>query len=279
MINITGYPTSNDDILDMENDISVNNCGHYKLIKLRHFETVRETGRNDYQMLYVAKGKGTFFIDNVEYIISEGNIVIYFPKDAQKYSYSLIDTPELYWVHFTGTDAKELLNTLGFQKSGFFNVGMKNEYIFIFDKIIEELQLKRKGFFELSSLYIKELLTLMSRQIAESENNVQLLTIEVQKSVQYFNQKYNAEISIKDYAKDCGMSVSWFIRNFKEHMGTTPQKYITNIRINKAKDLLHETALNVSEIASLVGYQNPLYFSRIFKKMTGICPLEYKKFK
>ena len=73
------------------------------------------------------------------------------------------------------------------------------------------------------------------------------------------------------------MSTSWFIRNFKKYTGSTPMHYILSIRISNAESLLEATEYNVTEISNIVGYGNPLYFSRIFKKMKGISPTEYRK--
>ena len=59
--------------------------------------------------------------------------------------------------------------------------------------------------------------------------------------------------------------------------GKPPRKYLTSIRVKKARELLESTDYGVGEIGNIVGYDNPLYFSRIFKKQTGISPAEYRK--
>ena len=56
----------------------------------------------------------------------------------------------------------------------------------------------------------------------------------------------------------------------------TPLQYILSLRISNAQSLLETTKYNVTEIASIVGYENPLYFSRIFKKQVGLSPSEYR---
>jgi AraC-like DNA-binding protein len=100
---------------------------------------------------------------------------------------------------------------------------------------------------------------------------------EIDKAVTYFYEHYNEQIEVADYAKSHHMSVSWFIRSFKKVMGTTPAQYIMSIRLSNAQSLLESTAYNVTEISKIVGYDNPLYFSRIFKKEKGISPLQYRK--
>lgn len=98
----------------------------------------------------------------------------------------------------------------------------------------------------------------------------------MEKAIQYFNDNYNTEINIEAYAASRGMSVGWFIRCFKQYTGTTPMRYIVSLRITNAQVLLETTDYNVTEIGNIVGYDNPLYFSRIFKKQKGVSPSEYR---
>ena len=73
------------------------------------------------------------------------------------------------------------------------------------------------------------------------------------------------------------MSISWFLRNFKQTTMKSPMQYILSIRINNAISLLETTDYNITEIATIIGYDNPLYFSRIFKKQTGLSPSDFRK--
>lgn len=96
-------------------------------------------------------------------------------------------------------------------------------------------------------------------------------------AAQYFNDNYSSELNIEEYAVSRGMSVSWFIRNFKEYTKTTPLQYIVSIRMSNAQMLLETTTYTVAEIGRIVGYENPLYFSRIFHKHKGFSPSEYRR--
>lgn len=277
MINISGFlDKAEENIVNTEIDLQVNSCGHYRLIRLPRFTTLRQNGRSDFQFLYMAKGEGYFsFYGEPPVCVPEGGAALYLPDAPQRYTYYLRDTPEIYWVHFTGSRAQLLLEESGFSETGAFFVGVKPEYPFLFGKLIEELQLQPAGFERLTALYFQELLALMARQRAES--TVPLPRAEIRRAVQHFNQNYPSDICIRDYAKSSGLSEAWFIRSFKEHMGVTPGRYLTETRISRAKDLLKSSSLNVTQAAALTGYQNPLYFSRIFKQITGMSPMEYKK--
>ena len=68
-----------------------------------------------------------------------------------------------------------------------------------------------------------------------------------------------------------------FIHSFKEVMNVPPMQYIVSLRIAAAKGYLENSNKNINEISNIVGYENALYFSRLFKKHTGMTPSEYKK--
>ena len=70
---------------------------------------------------------------------------------------------------------------------------------------------------------------------------------------------------------------SFFFDNFRQYMGMSPAQYVLSLRMVNAQSLLEHTNYNVKEISEIVGYDNPLYFSRVFKKEIGQSPAQYRK--
>ncbi|MDO4305835.1 MAG: AraC family transcriptional regulator [Eubacteriales bacterium] len=267
------------DFKDKSKPLIVGSCGTYRLYTRPKLPTYRPHGRIDYQLLYIAAGKAHFFFNDREEIVPAGYMVIYRPKEVQKYVYYGTDQTEVYWVHFTGSNVKNILRQYGISDSTrVFYSGASLEYRNLFRQMIRELQMCREDYQELLVLLLRQILILIHRQlgsIRKTENSY--LKDEIDSAVTFFNENYNKEISIEQYAASRHMSTSWFIRGFKEYTGFTPMQYILSLRISNAQSLLDVTEYNVTEISSIVGYDNPLYFSRIFKKQKGMSPSEYRK--
>ena len=93
----------------------------------------------------------------------------------------------------------------------------------------------------------------------------------------YIRGNYNRDISLDDVSRAVNISPYYFSKIFKENTGENFIEYLTNIRIDKAKELLGTTEYSMKEICSMVGYSDPNYFSRSFKKNVGVTPTEYKE--
>lgn len=267
------------DFKDKSRPLIVGSCGTYRLYTRPELPTYRPRGRVDYQLLYIASGKAHFFIDGKERIVTAGHMVLYRPREMQKYIYYGPDQTEVYWVHFTGGNVRNILRQYGMRDDlKVFYSGALLEYQHIYRKMIQELQMCRENYQEMLTILLRQLFILIHRQLNTCiKIKDGFLTEEIDLASMYFNEHYNEEISVEEYAASRHMSVSWFIRVFKQYTGTTPMQYVLSIRIANAQNLLEATDYNIAEISSMVGYDNPLYFSRIFKKQRGLSPSEYRK--
>lgn len=274
----TGYMDLTDEELEDYNiPLRTNCCGVYRLLTLPVMSTIRPLGRPDYQILYISSGKATFYINGEPREVPAGHMVIYPPRSLQQYAYYLEDKPEVYWLHFTGEDAQTLIKDAGFSGDHILYTGISAKYQDLFLSMIKELQLPRPCSEELSSLYLRQLFLTLKRLKEEGGYKKTEIKEEMEQAIHYFHENFTRDIQVEEYAKKLHMSTCWFIRSFKQYAGMPPGKYITSIRVNKAKELLESTDYTVGEIGTIIGYENPLYFSRIFKKQTGLSPAEYRK--
>ena len=269
------------DFKDRSRPLVVGSCGTYHLFTRPKLPTHRPRGRLDFQILYIMSGKAHFYFDgsNEDTVVQAGHIVVYRPKEPQRYVYYGNEQTEVYWVHFTGNDVTNILRGYGIQDDmRVIPVGTSLEYAGIFKHMIRELQRCQDYYPEFLTMLLRQLLILIHRQIGRQDavRNV-WLDAEMELAIQYFNDNYNTEINVEEYAASRGMSVSWFIRNFKQYAHTTPMQYIVARRITNAQMLLETTNYNITEIGAIVGYDNPLYFSRIFRKQKGVSPSEYRR--
>ena len=271
------------DFKDKSKPLIVGSCGTYRLLSKPKLPTYRPRGRIDYQLLYINAGKAHFHFDSIdnETIVNAGNMILYRPKELQKYEYYGTDKTEVYWVHFTGGDVKNVLRKYGIKDNmRTFFVGTSLEYERIFKRMISELQRCQEDYEEILTLLMRHLLISIHRDLLKDRKTSDVyLDNEMDIATQYFNDNYNTDINIEEYAQSRGMSTCWFIRNFKKFTGTTPMQYIMSIRISNAQSLLETTQYSISEISRIVGYTNPLYFSRLFHKQKGFAPSKYRKCK
>lgn len=267
------------DFEDLTKPLVVASCGTFHLRTKPVFPTLRPKGRVDYQLLYIASGKAHFYFDNKETIVSAGNMVIYRPGELQRYLYYAADQTEVFWVHFTGSEVENLLNKCGIkQGQNLIHTGTTIAFSNLFLRIIQELQHRNAEFEKMCAMNLEQLFILLYRETTkERSHKSEFLDAEMEKAKQFFFENYSTEISIEEYAADKGMSVSYFIRNFKQYYNMTPMQYILSVRITNAQTLLETTDYTVAEISNIIGYDNPLYFSRLFHKQNGISPREYRQ--
>ena len=263
-------------IVDNSVPLLVTSCGKYKLVKEKSIHIERREGRPDFQVLYVSSGMIWCKLNGEKKILKAGDAVIYHPNQYQEYGYFLKDNPEVYWVHFTGSEAYSYLGEIETVDS-VCHIGNHYRITFLFDNIILELQRKQQCFNDVVASYMRTLLLLMKRFISDNRNDkLSSKNYYVEKTVQMIHNEYSSDISLEEFSKQNGISSSWLTRIFHQQMGISPQNYITSTRINVACELLGSTSIPISEISYQVGYSNQHYFSRIFRKVKGCTPTEFR---
>lgn len=99
----------------------------------------------------------------------------------------------------------------------------------------------------------------------------------INRVIVFLMEHYQENYSLQDIARIANLSPYHFIRIFKAQTGKTPYEYLLDIKIDKAKTMLKDAALNITEISYLCGFNNLNHFGKVFKRKVGVSPSAYRK--
>ncbi len=257
-----------------ELSLVVHSCGH-QVLSTPVPPVRRPHGRQDYQLIYLCRGRG-FFGQNNAREVKEGSLWLYAPGQAQYYYF---DTPaEFYYSHFSGAAAQVLLEHAQFESQTVYQTGPGETLGARFEKIIQELQAKPPLYRQICAAQFMELVAIASRRIQIHQSGIPATTYHRLAAVmESMHHDYAKAVSIDQYARQCGLSKFYFSHCFRRITGDSPISYRNKIRIDKAKELLEEHLLSVSEIAVQTGFESSSYFSKAFKSQIGLSPAAYQR--
>lgn len=236
----------------------------------------RPNGTPSYQLIYIKSCKNsiTYTIGNQEYSGQKDDIILYRPYEMQKYYYTVKNEALVYWIHFDGTEVENLMKKLGIND---IRVLRLTDTTISVSKTIKRIMNELNASHQFShEIIIGELYCLLAKiaQFNYFNNNNFSKIDEIMNEIKI---NFSDNTSNQDYAYKCGLSLPHFLRCFKQATGTSPLSYKLNIRIDHAKQLITSTELSINQISQVVGFNDPFYFSRYFKKLTSYSPKEYRE--
>lgn len=248
------------------------NCGKDHVVGPRVLE--------NYKMVFVLSGKGYLTQgDHVNKMLNQGDMFILIPREKHFYYADPEDPWEIMWVSFNGKPIPYYLSLMGLDINRCCVAGITTHTII--NKmllLIQELPEAKDG----QLLCISYLLHIFHQveQGVKQNGGAGMRTgpeSVVQQAVLFIEQNYYMHIDVDMLCKHVNYSRSYLSRYFKRITGMSIPEYIGKIRIQNAKVLLQETDLNIQEISASVGITDSLYFSKLFKNITGSSPMSYKK--
>ena len=257
--------------------LNVNGCGSLSRCAYR---IIRRKGRLDYHIVYVISGNWEAVYDNKKYSLKPGNFVFYYPNQPQNYSFFPYNEGcEVFWIHFSGSAVYEILNDI-ILSPGVYRCGKSEQITSVFSELVREHNLNRPCSQSAQSSHAIYQLTAYSRHVTnnlDSKNNdTYTADLDIHRVIVEMNENYTNEYNSEHYASICGMSISGFYHKFKRVIGVSPKKYFIKLKMEYTKELITFSNLSIKEIATKFGYENPMYFSYVFKQATGLSPSEYR---
>ena len=235
---------------------------------------------DEYQLLYICKGKGSFISESSKsQSVKEGDLFLLFPEEWHNYKPDNQTGWDVYWIGFNGYTIDNQVEKGFFNKQkAVFKVGINNEIEELYKRAIKIAIEQKSGFQQILAGIVNYLLGLTySWDKNQFLDNLQV-TNQINKAKIIISGNLITGIKAADIARQLNMSYSGFRRIFKEYTGLAPAQYIKELRNQKEKEFLTNTTFSCKEIAIKMGYNNQEYFFTTFKQKTGITPVQYREF-
>ncbi len=233
--------------------------------------------RKFYLIHHVVSGKGILKAGDRQFEINAGETFLIYPNTEILYRADATDPWEYYWVGFHGSDAGLMLRQTKFTPDNpVIRDAPGDEFCDILMKIYEA-----KGASAFSAIrmagYLMLALSLLAEHNDEADTMKDPRQFYVQKAREYIAFSYSQKTSVKEMAEYAGISRSQLYRVFMETFQKSPENYLTDYRIQQACQMLKKTKLSIGSIAYSVGFEDGLYFSRVFHRTMKMSPSEYRK--
>lgn len=246
-----------------------------------------------WEMVYVDKGQVEICRDGEKITLSQGEIVFHKPNEFHSIR-ALNSAPNFFVISFVCHSPAmvyfQRFHTYLDKKLKPFIASIITEAERVFEipknaPFLRQLQKKENfsiGGEQLIKTYLEQLLIFLMRNITqERENSVfpskESMETHIVASVKKFiHNKLYENFHINELCATVGYSKSYLSKLFREQTGETITSYAVKAKINKAKQLIQEQYMNFAQISDLLNFDNPQYFSKVFKRVTGVTPTEFK---
>ena len=264
----------------------------FEALKMGNEGYTQDLHYHDYiQVWYVKRGQCNHWFDGVEYKLNQGDIFVLPAYMEHKLIYSASDAPVLLECGFleefiSGASEYDLLKSFKLPKNKvkpMFSLDGDaiREIEKLFEEILIEYNHKEKFFEQYIRANILKILSIVARKYnksisMEKNNLIGKHKAVVMKIIDYMTENCTKKIYIEDVCCMAGMSATHFSFVFKNITGRTFTEHMRFIKISKAKELLTENKKSISAIAKELGFDDPAYFDRVFKKEVGMTPAKFK---
>jgi len=234
--------------------------------------------RSQYLIHYIISGEGSYTVNNKTYKLKKNEGFLIRPGTVTYYEADK-DNPWSYmWIGFNGVKAETYLSYANLNEENLIFEYSKDDTLK--EYISEMLQLKEMDYS--NELKLEGLLYFFMSKLVETRKDIfnqkpyKSAELYLEKSIEFIENNYPNNIKINDIANYIGINRSYLTHIFKKNIDISPQEFLVNYKIDKACNLLQNTDLSIKVVAHSIGYSDPLTFSKIFKKVKGESPKNYR---
>jgi AraC family transcriptional regulator of arabinose operon len=246
-----------------------------------HGPTVRPSGLNNWVLNFTLRGQGRVNSGKDRFLAGEGDVLLFPPHVSHDYAHA----PEVgrwvhLWVYFSpGGNLASLLHwpvrgagVLGFRLT---DSTARRNVRRAMEKCIAMFSSPHRNRLGFCANALEEALLWCDTQNPFSSGSGSDERID--RAVALMMKRFAEDLTAASLARECHLSVSRFSHLFQETTGTSPLRYLESLRIWKAQELLIGTSRSIKEIGLAVGFADPLYFSKVFRRNLGTGPRAFRK--
>ncbi len=245
-----------------------------------HYRQRSKEEAEQYILIYCSEGEGFYEIEGQNYRVGSNQVFILPKKKAHAYGSYPKKAWTIYWLHFDGTAAA--LFAEGMDKP--LHISPEND-----SRIEERFKLFEEIFATLRNGYSKANLEYSTTALFHFLGSVRSLTAYrnciqcadrtldlTDSAIHYMRENIRKRLSLKDIAEYLNISQSHLSAIFNKKTGYSPLNYLSHLKIQEACHHLDFTDMKVNQIGLMIGFDDPFYFSRLFSKVMGMSPTEYR---
>ena len=233
---------------------------------------------NEYQLNYISEGSGVFEIEEKTYQIQPGTMMIIGPGQNHRYK----PDPTTGWtenyIGFKGTLSDHFIQrSLNQIKEPIVHLGSQLEIFDTYQKIQDLVQLQPPAYQQMASGHILNLLGQISSASRQKNFDSKRTEDLINSAKSFMWERVEATLDLKIFCQQQNISYSHFRKTFKEYTGIAPHQFFLDLKIMRARELILSSQLSITEITYQLGFESIHYFSRLFKKKTGVSPRDLRK--
>lgn len=252
----------------------INGMGFYPNARGHH---MTRWEHDDNLLMYCSAGKGWVQALNERFEVNPGSLIM-LPRGVAHHYETDSQTPwTLRWVHFTGKHAQDYIANMGLPEHGYVTaIGLHPKIISDFDALftVRDTGYSMKALIHASQTLKQSLTYLALLTTSQTQQARQPIDLEAIQTIMAAN--LNQDLELDDLAAAANLSKYHFSKRYKDLTGYSPIQHFIHLKMERACYLLDISRQPVALVAAELGYEDPHYFSRLFKKVTGVSPREYR---
>jgi AraC family transcriptional regulator of arabinose operon len=253
--------------------LHITDIGYYP--HASHHNRVRKKGCRQFVLIYSVKGRGWYTLNNQKYEVGANQFFLLPEKQPHQYAADAHDPWSIYWVHFTGPDARFYYDYLDGEKKGPINTSPSSRRLLVFEDMMDHLELMNN---EDNLIYSNSHLPAFLSSFKDSDVKIRRTENQhIQQCIHLMKENLHRNFTLQELANHANLSIPHFSALFKEKTRYSPLSLFTSLKMQKACHFLQDSGHNIKTIAAQLGYYDQYHFSRVFKKVMGISPKGFRK--